>query len=379
VVRANLKGVFPTYKKLKDGTRKTYWYHRETGKRLRGEPGSPEFISDFANAEQSVRDRLAHGGTFNGLIREYTLSKEFDENLSPSTKTEYRRMLTKAEVEFGDMQISALEDWRVRKDFLEWRDRVAETSGLREADYRLSAISAMITWAIKKHRLPTNHLRGFERLYQSDRSDIIWLPDHIEAFMKVAPAELQRALVLALHTGQREGDLLKLPWLAYNGRTISLRQGKSRRGKKKRGRKIVIPCSNDLRRMLDGTVSISPFILTTKTGRRFSKRHFSKEWNRAMVKAGLESVAFPDMDEPVKLHFHDLRGTTVTMLAEAGCTLPEIVAITGHSLRRAQDILEKYLARTNKLGESAIKKLENALKTKSANRPANRRRKTAFK
>ena len=153
VVRANLKGVFPTYKTLKDGTRKTYWYHRATGRRLRGEPGSPEFVSDFAGAEQSMRDRLAHGGTFNGLIREYTLSEEFETGLAPSTQMEYRRMLTKAESAFGDMPTGALEDWRVRKDFLDWREKVARQSGLREADYRLSAISAMLTWAVQRGRL----------------------------------------------------------------------------------------------------------------------------------------------------------------------------------------------------------------------------------
>jgi hypothetical protein len=60
------------------------------------------------------------------------------------------------------------------------------------------------------------------------------------------------------------------------------------------------------------------------------------------------------------------------MLAEAGCTLPEIVSITGHSLRRAQDILEKYLARTSKLAESAIAKFENVLETDFAKRPAKR-------
>ena len=48
MVRANLRGVFPTYKILKDGSRQTYWYHRETGTRLHGEPGSPEFIADLA-------------------------------------------------------------------------------------------------------------------------------------------------------------------------------------------------------------------------------------------------------------------------------------------------------------------------------------------
>lgn len=68
-------------------------------------------------------------------------------------KANGHRGLTKAEVEFGDMKISALEDWRVREDFLNWRDQVADSSGLREADYRLSAISAMLTWAVRRARL----------------------------------------------------------------------------------------------------------------------------------------------------------------------------------------------------------------------------------
>jgi len=117
VVRANLRGVFPTYKTLKDGTRKTYWYHRATGKPLRGTPGSPEFIADYAAAEKTTRDR--HDGTVNNLIRDYTLSIEFAEKLAPSTQTEYKRMLTKAESEFGTMPVAALEDPRVKRDFLD--------------------------------------------------------------------------------------------------------------------------------------------------------------------------------------------------------------------------------------------------------------------
>ena len=366
MVRANLKGVFPTYKTLKDGTRKTYWYHRATGRRLRGEPGSPEFISDFAAVEQSLRKRLAHGGTFNGLIREYTLSEEFQNGLAPSTQTEYRRMLTKAENIFGDMPTSALEDWRVRKDFLDWREKVARHSGFREADYRLSVISSMLTWAVERGRLSANHLKGFKRLYHSDRSEIIWLPEHIAAFMKIAPIELQQALLLALHTGQREGDLLRLPWSAYDGKTIRLRQGKSRRGQRL-GPTIEIPCTAALRRMLDGMERTSPLILSTRTGRSFKKRYFSQVWNRVMKKAALETVTLPDIAEPVTLHFHDLRGTTVTLLSEAECTPQQIGTITGHSLKTVHQILERYLARTRGLAEQAILNFENSPRTKFAN------------
>nr|WP_232520785.1 hypothetical protein [Rhodobacter sp. CZR27] len=57
--------------------------------------------------------------------------------------------------------------------------------------------------------------------------------------------------------------------------------------------------------------------------------------------------------------FHDLRGTAVTFLALAGCSVPEIAALTGHSLKDAEAILSKhYLGRDRRLGESAVAKLE---------------------
>lgn len=58
------------------------------------------------------------------------------------------------------------------------------------------------------------------------------------------------------------------------------------------------------------------------------------------------------------LTFHDLRGTAVTRLAEAECSNAEIAAITGHSLRDVDAILDKYLARTEKIAIAAITKLE---------------------
>jgi hypothetical protein len=110
VVRVDIKGWFTTYKNLKSGERAKYHYHRATGIRLHGKPGSPEFIADYAAAEKLIRDRLA--GTFNALVRAYTLSIEFEEKLAASTQAEYRRLLTAAEAEFGFMPLAALDDPR---------------------------------------------------------------------------------------------------------------------------------------------------------------------------------------------------------------------------------------------------------------------------
>lgn len=345
MVKAKIKGVFPTYKTLADGTRRKYWYHRASGRRLRGEPGSATFLADYAEAEKPFDYSR---GTLAGLIRDYSLSRSF-ERRAASTKIEYKRMLGRIEHQFGSMPIGALEDPRVRKDFMAWRDTIAGKSGLREADNRLSILSAVLTWGVKNGHIFSNNVAGFDRLYRSDRSEKIWLPEHIEAFNRVAPIELQTALFLALHTGQRQGDLLRLVWNNYDGGAMSLRQGKT-------GRRVRVPCTDALKSILDGIARVGAVILTTKTGRPWKPRYFKAQWEIASRAAGIDD-----------LHFHDLRGTAITMLAEAGCSVPEIAAITGHSIKTASAIIDKYLDRTGHLAGNAIMKLENARRTKIAN------------
>ena len=107
-MRIRMSGINTVHKTLADGTVRTYHYHRATGKRLNGQPNSPEFIRSYSDAEKEPDQRLE--STLIALVREYTLSVEFQHNLAPSTKAEYRRMLSSAENEFGTLPIAALED-----------------------------------------------------------------------------------------------------------------------------------------------------------------------------------------------------------------------------------------------------------------------------
>ena len=226
---------------------------------------------------------------------------------------------------------------------MRWHAAVATASGKREADNRLSVISSMLTWAKESGIVFNNHVAGFRRLHKADRSHLIWLPEHINAFMGVAPLELQKALILALHTGQRQGDLLRLGWNNYSDGFICLRQGKG-------GRRVEIRATNALARMLDAMDRRAAVILTTKTGRPWTARYFKAQWEAASKAAGVDD-----------LHFHDLRGTAVTMLAEAGCTTPQIASITGHSLKTVTIILDRYLARTRTLATEAMNLLERSV------------------
>ncbi|MGA8174514.1 MAG: integrase, partial [Pseudolabrys sp.] len=94
---------------------------------------------------------------------------------------------------------------------------------------------------------------------------------------------------------------------------------------------------------------------------------FARLWDETATAAGLESITLPGFDAPVRLHFHDLRGTTVTLLSESGSTPQQIATITGHSLKTVHRILERYLARTSGLAEQAIFNFENSERTKFAN------------
>jgi hypothetical protein len=66
--------------------------------------------------------------------------------------------------------------------------------------------------------------------------------------------------------------------------------------------------------------------------------------------------------------YRGVRRQRVTTLAEAGCTLPDIVPITAHTLRQARYIRAGYRARMSKLAPSDIAEFENIIETESAKR-----------
>jgi integrase len=102
-----------------------------------------------------------------------------------------------------------------------------------------------------------------------------------------------------------------------------------------------------LKAVLDALPRRATTILTTEKGTSWTHFGFQSSWRKAVAKAGLGD-----------LHFHDLRGSAVSRLAEAGCTEAEIASITGHSMKDVGRMLDQYLKRSERLAETAILKLE---------------------
>ena len=182
------------------------------------------------------------------------------------------------------------------------------------------------------------------------RSDIIWLPKDVDAFLNHANPGMQLALILALNLGRREADLIRLTWGDYHGDAIMVTNRKSGRINK-----FPAMVTSGLARALDAykeSLGNPPLpdraILTQpRAGTPWADKQFSNKFSKAKNDAGL-----------THLHFHDLRGTAVTVLAEEGCTDMQIASITGHSLKHITTILDKYMARTRELNVAATRRLE---------------------
>jgi integrase len=342
-MRVRLKGITGKRWVLKDGTHVTYWYAWKGGPRLRGEPGDPEFIASY-NEAIARKITPPHGVLLN-ILQRYQSSGEFT-SLAERTRRDYARLIRKSiEPEFGDFPLSALTDRGARGVFLDWRDRLAQRSR-RQADYALIVLQAALSWAMDRGLVAANPCTRGGRLYRGSRRDKIWTLEDEIAFLERAPRHLHLPLTLALWTGQRQGDLLRLTWTAYDGSRITLKQSKT-------GARVVIPVGSPLKVALDATPKRSPVVLVNSDGKPWSADGFRSSWRKACKAAGV-----------VGLTFNDLRGTAVTRLALAGATEPEIATITGHALRDVRSILDShYLNRDPALAESAIRKLERRTKT----------------
>ena len=355
MVKTDLPGINTVTKILASGRVKVYFYHRSTGQRLLGKPGDADFLAAYADAE---RIQPKDVGNIASLISKYLRSIRFAK-LRDSTQREYKRILTKVETRFGKMPIKALEAPKVRAVFLDYQEEIGRDRP-READNRLTILSAVFSHAKRRGEIPVNPLEGFERLHHKTRADMIWTEGPIERFMATAPVELQRAMILAMHTGQRYGDLIRLRWSDYDGASIRLIQRKT-------AQPIHLPCTSQLRQVLDNIPRQCPYILARADGRPWftakNDKELSKQWTAHMKRCGL----YAD-NEGERLELGDLRGTAVTMMAEAGCSVPQIVAVTGHTLQSATRILERYMARTSRMAEAAILHFENAKATEFANR-----------
>ena len=186
------------------------------------------------------------------LLQDYQASDNF-RSRRDRTRHDYVQQIKRIERDLGDFPLAALTDRRTRGVFMEWRDKLA-LSSRRQADYAWQVLALVLSWAKERGKITINPCERGGQLYRGNRVDKIWTDDDEAAFLRTAPAILRLPLLLALWTGQRQGDLLRLTWSAYDGTHIRLRQSKT-------GAAVRIKVGAPLKAVLDITPKVSPLIL----------------------------------------------------------------------------------------------------------------------
>ncbi|HLZ77126.1 tyrosine-type recombinase/integrase [Phenylobacterium sp.] len=330
-VRPFPKGVWFASKRLASGKVVRYGYYgRGKGAVPLGREGSVEFAIKLGETLRKEPDQ----GTVANLIWRYKQSPELAK-VSPRTKDDYRGLLDKIQAQFGPLTLRAMADRAIAQHIYEWRDSMAKSP--RRADYAVQVLKVLLSWGKKRGLIEQNRAEGIGRLHSGDRRNSVWSDEQIAAFRAVASEPLRRALVLAIETGQRQGDLLALRWSAVGSNIISLTQSKT-------GARVAVPISNELRETLDGlSRSADDHILSTAAGAPWDSKGngFRSAWRDACKAAGVVGVTF-----------HDLRGTFVTRRLAAGWTAQEVALCTGHSLRDLA-MLDTYADRSTVAAASA--------------------------
>lgn len=291
---------------------KDYWYFERMGERIAlPPPDAPDFLEQYQIAKRGHRPALPQGRTFKRLIAEYRASPRWT-RLAPRTRKDYEKVLNWAEATFGDLSPHRMERRHVIRAQAENAER------MRFANYIVQVLSVLFEQAIDLGWITHNPAKGI-RLLKSEGEDLHkpWPIEKIGAYTAAAgfgtPA--RTIMELAIGTGQRIGDLLKMRWDWIDGEGISLRQGKTRTA-------LWIPFTPRLAGYLAELPRKSLTIIAGADGRPLQYFTAAKTVMAIRKQIGAEEFTI-----------HGWRYTAAAELAAAGASDEEVQAITGHKSR----------------------------------------------
>jgi integrase len=233
-----------------------------------------------------------------------------------------RRQLELLKAEFGEeaplaeITASRISEYKTKR--LAAVRKIGE--GAAAVERRLTAAAVNRPLALLRHlfRLAHEDWEALDnvpriRLEKEPQGRLRWLTQDeitrlLDACAKSKNKELRAAVIVALNTGLRRGELLGLAW-----ERVDLSRGVIRLELTKSGRRREVPMNDDSYRAL---VGLGP----RAEGRVFKTRYIQTAYNNAVAAAKLDDV-----------NFHTLRHTFASWAVMRGVTLKELQELLGHA------------------------------------------------
>lgn len=381
------KYVKPVRRKNKRKPDRVYYFSVPPGlKRLRipyDDPASPQFKAfvDARNQEAALKAAKIKAdsvppvpGTFRHLAEVYRGNKARKvrpsrewARLAKKTQNDYGRYIDKVVLErWGHYQVCDLTTEAVAALHESFIDKP------RTANQILAVVKTMVkvarknsvTFGLKTDPCAAVSAFGVKegvkprRQYWTYEDDALFLEVAQTGFWDLREGRKPRwrtdptmafAHALLTFTGQRPGDIRTMTLADYDGEKINVFQQKT-------GARVWIPVHAEFKPTLDAMmrklrkrgIAHGP-LLRTENGEHFKERYFASRWNAVSSACGLLERG---------LQRRDLRRTAVIRLYEAGCTKRQVAAITGHTEKSVDTIIETYTVTTYPMAQAAIANLE---------------------
>ncbi len=314
----------------------TYYYHRATGKRIKATAGSAAFAEEVARLDRQATEAAqaphSAANTWTWLVELYRGSPEW-EALAPRTRRDYQQVfdyLHEPEPGKPGMDAVPLADITGPR-LIALRDKTFRKRGRSLANYVVAVVSLVFNWGRPRGKCGANPADGLPKIRRPRDARVVnrpWADSELTAVLAAAPPQMKIAIALGAYTGIREGDVLKLPWSAYDDEVVIYKHGKT-------GEPIWIPAHRDLRTVLTAErqrlteVAEPPAphftIVTNSRGQPFTESGFRASFFKLLRDLQQKGKIAPG------LTFHGLRHTVATRLADAGADERTIMAMTGHT------------------------------------------------
>lgn len=327
------------YVKFTRAKGKVYAYFN-TGRQAKGKTvylplppfGSVGFYDSYASFLGNRTKREQSGATVAHLARLYESSDDFKLR-AEGTKRLYLMTLKKILAEFGDFP---LEDVTRKRIY----DVLDEIPGPAARNIFTSVLSVLYRYARSRDMTEANPVKDIPKAKVGEHEP--W-PSELLTAALVAKDDLVRLSVHLLYfSGQRLGDAVKLRWSDLRSNKIVMQQQKT-------GKPMLIQMHSDLIAELEATPRRGMTIIAHENGEPVAAGQV-----RVALKAFGDKLGFAVVP-------HGLRKNAVNSLLRAGCTIPEVQAITGQSV----EMVMHYAKRVDQgaMSEAAIIKFERGNRT----------------
>lgn len=239
--------------------------------------------------------------TMNELFDRY--ERDHIPKIAPRSQRDYRRHLDKLRSEFGIFEPSDIKPRDVGR-FL------CVDKGKTHKNKQVMVLAHVFSLAIGRwfiDGVTVNPCVNVAR-NESHPRDRYVADDEYLAVYRHAPLRVQMAMDIALLTGQRQSDVLRLKWENVSREGIFFRQGKAKRGQNK---KILVEPSVYLGYVMARAkreINRGPqtFVIETRDGNPYTSEGFRAKWQRVMRLTMLDKAL------KERFTFHDIRAKNIS-------------------------------------------------------------------